>query len=123
MSAINLISNTKDEYRCHCNDNVIKFSGAIAFESGDNTFKDYLEKVHVHILNAGYKKVSVDIVDLDFLNSSAIKVMVDWVASVHKLYPEFQYKIIFIQKEASLWQEAITNTLVLLSPENVSVAI
>jgi hypothetical protein len=65
--------------------------------------------VFVKLLHEGAKanatkRVIVDFRELEFMNSSAFKVFVTWIALVKELPPEQQYRLHFVANPNLYWQ-------------------
>lgn len=71
-----------------------------------------LEALHTHVVGAGIREVTVDLRELEFMNSSYFKVFVSWVGRVEELPPEGQYKLRFLADRKKHWQERSLGALV-----------
>jgi hypothetical protein len=63
-----------------------------------------LKKVHAEALGHHVREVTVDLRDLEFMNSSCFKVFVSWVGELEDVAPERQYRIRFLSDENKHWQ-------------------
>jgi anti-anti-sigma factor len=81
---------------------------------------EYLEQVHAQALAQKVHSVSVDLRDLDFMNSSCLKAFVQWVAEVQEAATEDRYAIVIHGSDRRAWQKRSLHALATLAPEVVS---
>jgi hypothetical protein len=67
------------------------------------------------------REVVVDVRRLAFMNSSCLKVLVNWIVTVDGLPAASSYRIVFVEDPAQLWQQRGLKALAGLSPERVSI--
>jgi hypothetical protein len=65
---------------------------------------DYIGKLHVEAQRLGTKTVHIDLKELEFMNSSCLKIFVAWLAQLNDLGPEKQYKLVMHSNPQLLWQ-------------------
>jgi hypothetical protein len=70
-----------------------------------------LEEIHLAAQQEGLHKVQVDIRELHFLNSSAVKEIIGWVLKRNRLPPGKKYVLDFIYDSSILWQRVTMPTL------------
>jgi hypothetical protein len=63
-----------------------------------------LGKLHGEALRLAVREVTVDLRELEFMNSSCFKAFVSWLAVIQDLEPNKQYKIRFLSDEHKHWQ-------------------
>jgi hypothetical protein len=68
------------------------------------TLQDYINSMHWEAARIGVAAVVVDLRELEFMNSSCLKVFVAWLAQLRDLDPVKQYKVRFRSNPALLWQ-------------------
>jgi hypothetical protein len=100
-------------------DDTINISGSIDCLDPGAFMSPFLNEAHEFILEKLMKEVKVDIVKLNFLNSSGIKEFVEWIMKLEFLPEDQRYSIVFICNHEYLWQEPSIRTLAFLNPECV----
>jgi len=65
---------------------------------------DYVQRLHAESLRLHVPAVVVDLRELEFMNSSCLKVFVSWLALLRELEPDAQYKLRIRSNPALLWQ-------------------
>ena len=63
----------------------------------------FLPEVHAGVLTRGASEVTVDLREVEFMNSSCIKELVSWLQRVLDLAPERRYRM-RLQQGAQHWQ-------------------
>lgn len=86
-------------------------SGSIIQKNPELYMSSFFNKLHDYILERKLKFINVNITQLKFLNSSGIKIIVDWLVKVSNLPDENRYIINFICNKHSLWQDSSITTL------------
>jgi hypothetical protein len=66
---------------------------------------DLLRQLHGEAVRRGTRQVTVDVRELEFMNSSCFKALVTWVGLVEELEPAKQYQIRFLSDVKRHWQE------------------
>lgn len=81
----------------------VRFSG-----NADTRVKEeihtYLVETHKVALAHGLSKVSIDLRELEFMNSACFKAFVTWLATVRNLDSDEQYHIHFLSNDKIHWQ-------------------
>jgi len=67
-------------------------------------FDVFIEKVQGEALRLAATKVTVDLRELEFMNSSCFKTFVSWLANIRELDPSTQYRIHFLSNPEHHWQ-------------------
>ena len=65
---------------------------------------DYINKLHAEAQRLGTKVVHIDLKELEFMNSSCLKIFVAWLAQLNDLGAEKQYKLVMHSNSKLLWQ-------------------
>lgn len=86
---------------------------------GVDVLREFVERLHDVVVEAHLKKVFVDLVDLTFINSSCLKVLVSWVYKVDT--SGRNYGIQFVRDTRMHWQKGSLDTLRRLAPSVVTV--
>jgi hypothetical protein len=63
-----------------------------------------LGKVHGEAMRLAVREVTVDVRDLEFMNSSCFKAFVSWLSALQDLEPNKQYRIRFLSDARKHWQ-------------------
>jgi hypothetical protein len=63
-----------------------------------------LGKLHGEALRLAVREVTIDMRDLEFMNSSCFKAFVSWLDELQDLEPDRQYRIRFLSDEQKHWQ-------------------
>lgn len=80
-----------------------------------------LERVHAEAMRSGVKETVVDLRDLEFMNSSCFKSLVNWVTNIQELEPAKQYTIRFVSNPQLHWQKRSLHSLRCFATELISV--
>lgn len=84
----------------------IKLAGTITVRDPFSTIQPFLKEVHVRAMDARLKKLTVDVRELTFVNSSAVRLFVDWAVWLQREPEEKRYVISFWTNRSSTWQRA-----------------
>ncbi len=76
-------------------------------------------KVHAEATSRGSKSVIVDLMELEFMNSSCIKVFVSWISTVEEMASP--YRVVFQSNPKILWQRRSLHALSYFSASIISV--
>ena len=66
--------------------------------------EEYFTQVHAEAVRLKTPTVVVDLRELEFMNSSCLKVFVAWLAHLRELETPAQYKVCFRSNPKLLWQ-------------------
>lgn len=97
----------------------VSFSGS-GETGGVDVLRSFVERLHDAVVLAKLPEVFVDMVDLKFINSSCLKVLVSWVYKVDTTGRP--YRIQLIRDTRMHWQKGSLDTLRRLAPQVVNVA-
>jgi anti-anti-sigma factor len=64
----------------------------------------FVQKLHAEAVRIGVANVTVDLRELEFMNSSCLKVFVTWLAKLRDLEASKQYRIQIRSNPQLLWQ-------------------
>jgi len=98
----------------------VTISGNIEIQEPGRIMSPFFKAVHEGILSNNIKAVRVDITKLDYLNSSGIKEIVDWVMKLDELPENKKYQIKFICNPNALWQETSISTIEFLNTDFIA---
>ena len=90
------------------------------FRDGQRVLQ-FLRRVHLAATDAGMKKITVDLTELRFMNSSSIRSLVDWVEWIRKEPEARRYRLVFVTKPDVTWQQTTMAAIRAFGGEHVSV--
>jgi hypothetical protein len=82
-----------------------------------------LDQVHQAAQDSQVSMVKVDLLDLEFMNSSCFKSFVKWITQVEALPRQSQYRIRFISNPAILWQRRSLHALSCFAAELIAIEV
>jgi hypothetical protein len=72
---------------------------------------DLLGRLHGEAVRLAVREVTIDMRELEFMNSSCFKAFVSWVGELRDMDPGRQYRIRFLSDEHKHWQRPSLGTL------------
>jgi hypothetical protein len=78
--------------------------GQIAIQDPTKQLQPYLRRVHEAAMGSALPELEVDIVQLNFVNSSAIRLFIDWAKWVQD--GGKPYLLVFRTDQKSMWQRS-----------------
>ena len=81
----------------------------------------FLRDVHTEAQRCLAEEVTVDMRQLEFMNSSCLKCFVWWVSTVQEEPSEGKYRIVFVSSPSVYWQRRSLNALACLANEIISI--
>ena len=81
----------------------------------------FLRDVHIEAQRCLAEEVTVDMRQLEFMNSSCLKCFVWWVSTVQEEPSEGKYRIVFVSSPSVYWQRRSLNALACLANEIISI--
>jgi hypothetical protein len=82
-----------------------------ADNAASGTLGALLGRLHDHLVACAAREVTVDMVQLEFMNASAFNALVSWLGLVQELPPERRYQMRFRSSDKILWQKRSLRTL------------
>lgn len=82
----------------------ITLNGTLTLRDPSSTVGPFLQKVHEAAMNDKLGEVRVDVTALTFMNSSAIRIFIDWVEWAKSATPT--YKLHFVTNPKTTWQRS-----------------
>jgi hypothetical protein len=98
---------------------LLRIKGTITLPDPSKKLQPFLDRVHRAIMADGVKEYQVDVTDLTFVNSSAIRLFVDWVTRLEA--SGRPYKIAFITDRTKTWQRTAFKGIASLGGESVRI--
>jgi len=92
-------------FQIHAEGDVVRFSGVLSMRNPSEVITPFLRRVHTVATSSGTKQLTVDIVQLRFMNSSSIRSLVDWVEWIRGEPDGKRYVLDFLTKPDVLWQK------------------
>ncbi|MBN2195306.1 MAG: hypothetical protein JW751_20985 [Polyangiaceae bacterium] len=99
----------------------LELSGSISFKDPRAVLTPFLHRVHKVACNLPDRTLEVDISRLRYVNSSAIRVLLDWTKWILQEPAEHRYEILFRVDFANSWQNPTLSVMSALAPEVVRV--
>ena len=100
-------------------ENKLSLRGLLALRDPSEVVGGYFKKVHAAAEASGVAQVIIDVTELQFMNSSAIRVFIDWVQWVKG--SKSPYKMRFITDRTITWQRSTFSAVQALGTGHVSV--
>lgn len=100
----------------------VKISGSIATRDPDPAIASHIRRLHAAAMEDGLKRVEVDIRDLSFVNSSGIRVFVDWALQARGADGNPAYRLRFLVRRKYTWQRMSLVALESLATDVIEVA-
>lgn len=82
----------------------VAFRGTISTPQPSDVLLPFVEAVHAHLVERDATEVAVDLIDLEFCNSSGFKSFVHWVEQIRAMPGEKRYRLRFISSGLRRWQ-------------------
>jgi hypothetical protein len=93
--------------------------------TADLTVKTQLERflrtVHTEAQRCLAEEVTVDVRQLEFMNSSCLKCLVWWISTVQEQPGEGKYRIVFVSSPSVYWQRRSLNALACLANDIITI--
>ena len=81
----------------------------------------FLRQVHSEAQRCLAEEVTVDVRQLEFMNSSCLKSFVWWISTVQEQPGDSKYRIVFVSSPSVYWQRRSLNALACLANEIISI--
>jgi hypothetical protein len=95
----------------------IRLTGSLRTESAQDELNRRLESLHQDITNAKLESFTVDVRGLKFVNSSAIRVFINWISRAETA----AYKLLFLTDRDTTWHRLSFSVLQSLAPDTVQI--
>jgi hypothetical protein len=82
---------------------------------------NFLRDLHAEARRCQATEVTVDVRQLEFMNSSCLKSFVRWICAVQEQVDPGKYRIVFLSSPSVGWQRRSLNALASLANEIVSI--
>ena len=101
----------------------VKLVGTITSRDPTADLAPFLKRVHAAAVAEGLRSVNVDVAGLTFVNSSAIRLFVDWTTWAKQEPEASRYQLRFVSNHLVTWQKTTLMALKSLAPNVVTVAL
>jgi hypothetical protein len=101
--------------------NAIALSGVLSTPDPRQTVGAFFEALHHAAVADGVSSVEVNVRELTFVNSSAIRLFVDWASRISSTPEAQRYQVHFFTSRQITWQRTSFNVLRSLAPQAVQV--
>jgi hypothetical protein len=81
----------------------------------------FLREVHAEAQRCLAEEVTVDVRQLEFMNSSCLKCFVWWISTVQEQPGEGKYHIVFVSNPSVYWQRRSLNALACLANDIITI--
>jgi hypothetical protein len=88
----------------------LRMSGVADYGAVDS-LEQLLDDVHDECVRARITQTSVDLRQLEFMNSSCFKCLVSWITVLQELPAASQYKVTFVSNPQMHWQKRSLHSL------------
>ncbi len=86
-----------------------------------NQLDHFLREVHQEAQRRRAEEVTVDVRQLEFMNSSCLKCLVWWVSTVQEQPAEGKYRIVFVSSPSVYWQRRSLDALACLAGDIITI--
>jgi hypothetical protein len=97
----------------------LSLTGTIATRDPADSIMPLFRSLHQAVIDDKLREFKIDLASLTFVNSSAIRLFVDWVTWIKNETPERRYKAVFITNPTITWQKTSLGVLKSLAPDVV----
>jgi hypothetical protein len=101
--------------------NAVSMAGVLSVPDPRQTVGAYFESLHAAALADKVGSVELDVRELTFVNSSAIRLFVDWATRISALPDEQRYRVHFLTSRHVSWQRTSFHVLQTIAPRAVEV--
>lgn len=99
----------------------MRLAGVADYAAVD-ALEQLLDDVHDECVRAKVKQTSVDLRQLEFMNSSCFKCLVSWINVLQELAPASQYKVTFVSNPQMHWQRRSMHSLRCFAEDLITVS-
>jgi len=95
----------------------LQIEGTLNTTTAQTQTAQQLSSLHDHIVAEKFTSFTVDLRKLTFVNSSAIRLFVDWIARANAA----RYKLVFVTDRSITWHRLSFSVLKSLAPTSVDI--
>ncbi|OHD08628.1 MAG: hypothetical protein A2086_16420 [Spirochaetes bacterium GWD1_27_9] len=100
-------------------ENIVHLSGIVDQRNPQEFLNIFFNRIKEEVSQEKLNEISFDITNLNFLNSSGLKALLNWIIALSKLKKEDKFKIVFLCSKEILWQKRSLMPLSLIAPDIV----
>lgn len=97
----------------------LRLIGTIATRDPAESIAPFFRSLHASVVEEGMQEFKIDLSALTFVNSSAIRLFVDWITWVKSEPVPKRYRVVFVTNSQITWQKTSLGVLKSLAPEVV----
>lgn len=97
----------------------LRLIGTIATRDPAESIAPFFRSLHAAVVEEGMQEFKIDLSTLTFVNSSAIRLFVDWITWVKNEPVAKRYRVVFVTNSQITWQKTSLGVLKSLAPEVV----
>ncbi len=101
--------------------NAVSLAGVLSTPDPRQTVGVFFEALHEAAVADRLSSVELDLRELTFVNSSAIRLFVDLASRINSMSPDRRYQVHFLISRQITWQRTSFNVLRSLAPESVQI--
>lgn len=105
------------------NEPQLVFEGKIDMLDPGLEIQPFLLELHTKMLEEGVKRLLVDFTGLTFMNSSGLKVMVNWIMKLKDVPADSRYRLVLQRNKDITWQGSSLPILQKLLPDAITVEV
>ncbi len=100
-------------------DGTFRFKGVVALRDPTVLVGGYFKRVHAAAVADAVEQVTLDVTALEFMNSSAIRVFIDWIEWIRT--SSHQYRLHCVTNSRTTWQRSTFSALRSMSAAHLTV--
>ena len=97
--------------------NELRLAGRLNSDTAQSELRRHLEELHEHIVGQKISPFTVDLRELNLVNSSALRLFIDWISRAESA----RYKLVFKTDRSITWHRLSFSVLKSLSPSFVEI--
>jgi len=103
------------------NENRIIISGNIEYTDPTLNLDPFFKRIHESALKNKISQIVIDLMDLNYINSSGITIFVKWIINLQQLPDTEKYTLKFICNPDHKWQKQSIAMLAKTAPKIISI--
>lgn len=99
----------------------IVLTGRLKVANPGEHLDEPLQTIHEELLSVGVHAVEVNCEELEFMNSSGLKVLIKWLSKLLKVPEEQRYHVKMVLSSEQVWQGKAFSAFLRLLPRQVEI--
>jgi hypothetical protein len=95
----------------------LRLAGTLSSTTAQAEFAKHLDGLHAHVIASKLPSFTVDVRSLNFVNSSVIRVFVNWISRAERA----GYRLVFFTDRSITWHRLSFSVLKSLAPATVEI--